>query len=461
MTLYAYDAQALVPTAAKTSAYTAAVNDLVIVDGTGSSVAITLPTTPADRAVVAVQRWDATYTVGNVPTVAPGGSDAFLGGSTTPAQLLFQGQIYVFQYSASRTQWIVRAIDEPLSALDARYLNQNTTGTAAGITGKTTPTGELVGTTDSQTLTNKTLTAPALGTPASGTLTNCGGLPISGVTNLSGTVFEYTSTASDVSVPAGITGLMIDVFIGPGGGGASGRKGAAGTVRCGGGGGAGGGVIRNLWIPAALLGSTFTLTLPAGGTGGAAVTLNDHDGNPGGIPALASFASGSFLAEIFNGTAAAGGTNALGSGGTGSYAMYAGSTGGTASTTGGAGGSGITAATGQPSGGGSGGGITTGDAVSNGGYGGYNTMFWHLTIAAGGVAGGAGPGQGSAAAAGISGQGAGGGASSKTGNAQDGATALGTGAGGGGGGAALNDVGNSGKGGDGGGGYFRGRWLYT
>lgn len=35
--------------------------------------------------------------------------------------------------------------------------NQSTTGTAAGITGKTTPTGALVGTTDTQTLTNKSL----------------------------------------------------------------------------------------------------------------------------------------------------------------------------------------------------------------------------------------------------------------------------------------------------------------
>lgn len=40
-------------------------------------------------------------------------------------------------------------------------------------TSKTTPSGDLVGTTDTQTLSNKTLTAPVLGTPASGNLSNC------------------------------------------------------------------------------------------------------------------------------------------------------------------------------------------------------------------------------------------------------------------------------------------------
>jgi hypothetical protein len=158
MTTYAYDAQALVPTAAKTSAYTAAVNDLVIVDGTSSSVVITLPTAPPNLSTVGVKRYDATYTSANIPTVARGGSDAFLGGGTTAFQLPLQGQAVIFQYSAGTAQWLVRSTDEPLSGLDLRYLNQNTTGNAGGITGKTTPTGALVGTSDTQALTNKDLT---------------------------------------------------------------------------------------------------------------------------------------------------------------------------------------------------------------------------------------------------------------------------------------------------------------
>jgi hypothetical protein len=57
------------------------------------------------------------------------------------------------------------------------------TGGSAALETVTAPDGDLVGTTATQTLTNKTLTAPALGTPISGTLTNCTGLPLTaGVT---------------------------------------------------------------------------------------------------------------------------------------------------------------------------------------------------------------------------------------------------------------------------------------
>lgn len=121
MVTHYYDALALVPTATKTAAYTAAVSDLVIVDATSSSVPITLPTAPPDLTSVGVKRQDATYTSANVPTIAPGGSDAFLGGGTTPLQLKLQGQVFILQYSASLAQWIVRSTDEPLGALDSRY----------------------------------------------------------------------------------------------------------------------------------------------------------------------------------------------------------------------------------------------------------------------------------------------------------------------------------------------------
>lgn len=285
-------------------------------------------------------------------------------------------------------------------------------------------------------------------------------IPVTAITGLASTVAEYTTTQTGVAVPSGITGVWIESLISPGGGGGSGRRGAAGSVRCGGGGGGSGTTITDYWVPAALLGSTFTVTLPAGGAGGAAVTTDNTDGNPGGAPATVSFASGSLLISTFPGGAAAGGTNALGTGGAPSPGVLAGVMGGSASTTGDVGTQGLYSFNGTPVAGGSGGGITSADAPGNGGAGGYQLLLYQFTIGAAGIVGGAVPSAGAAAVAGIGGLGAGGGAASITGAAQTGATALGYGAGGGGGGASLNGH-NSGAGGAGGPAYCRLRWMYV
>jgi hypothetical protein len=69
-------------------------------------------------------------------------------------------------------------------------------GTGA-FTSVTEPAGDLVGTTATQTLTNKTLgsgtTVTALGTPNSGTLTSCTGLPISGLVSSTSTALGVGS----------------------------------------------------------------------------------------------------------------------------------------------------------------------------------------------------------------------------------------------------------------------------
>lgn len=281
------------------------------------------------------------------------------------------------------------------------------------------------------------------------------------VTGLASTVVEYTTTQTGVAVPAGVTGLWIESMIQAGSGGGSGRRGAAASVRCGGGGGASGAMVNNYFVPAALLGTTFTLTLPAVGTGGAAVTADSTNGNPGTSSVAASFASGSLTVSTFSGGGAgAGGTNAAGAGGSAQLGPISGQSGGSASVTGGVGGAGNNTTNGGASSGGSGGGITSADSASAGGAGGLQTLQNGFTTAAGGVVGGASPGAGSAAMAGLGGLGAGGGAASTTAAAQAGATPTGYGAGGGGGGASVNGN-NSGAGGNGGPSYARLRWIYV
>lgn len=517
-----YDEQALIATTSKTSNYTAAVDDLVIVDGHSGSPVITLPTSPSGPApTVGVKRLDSTsFTSGNTPTIAVAGGNAFLGGSTTAINLILQGHTYILQYDPSRSQWIVVSTDVPVTQLDSRYLNQNTTGSAATLTtprtidgqsfngsanitvvapgtnaasSKTTPVDadelplvdsaaanvlakltwanlkaaiktyydSVASTMTNKTLTAPVLTAPVLGTPASGTLTNCTGLPVAGITFAS-VVAEYTSTQSGITTPTGITGVWLERLIGPGCGGGSGRKGAAGSVRCGGGAGGAGGLISDVWIPVAQLGATWTLTIPAAGTGGAAVSANDADGNAGtAATGGTSFSSGGNTWQTWPGSAGGGGTATTGTAGFAGGGQFNGSAGGAASTTGGVGAQGANNFSGAPSGGGAGGGITSGDSASNGGAGAYQILnYGTSTFGGAGVVGGATPTAGVAAVPGIGGLGGGGGAASKTGNAQDGATATGYGGGGGGGGASLDSTGNSGKGGDGGPGSARLRWTY-
>jgi hypothetical protein len=126
-------AQALSPTAVKTSAYTAAAGDYVPVDISGGSVTVTLPTAPTDKTRIGLKVVAVSGTPGSTTlTIARGGSDVFnvTGGSTSlTLNAKFQGVL--LQYASSSSLWYVQTTDTPLNeALGAALIG--TDGTVGG-----------------------------------------------------------------------------------------------------------------------------------------------------------------------------------------------------------------------------------------------------------------------------------------------------------------------------------------
>ena len=276
-------------------------------------------------------------------------------------------------------------------------------------------------------------------------------------------VFETPGTGTWTKRAGAV--MVKAIAIGGGNGGGSGRRGAAGSDRYGGGGGGGGG-IAVAEFPASVLGATEFVWVGAGGAGGAAVTSNDTNGNPGitGYPSAfgctdntlsGSTATGTKL-KTGAGVPAGGGTNAAGAAGTGGAGFPGlalignGSSGGAGSN--GAGAAATASGLACPGGGG-GGGINTSNTASAGGAGGGTGLasgsgpIAFYVGGAGGAVGVAGE-DGANASTPVPGSGGGGGGASTSAAGGDGGAGGIYGAGGGGGGASANGF-ASGKGGDG------------
>lgn len=105
------------PTAVKTSAYSAIAGDLVLADAAAGGFTVTLPPSPPDHTMVWVKKLDGTT---NSVIVQRRGTDVFNspGGSST-LQLLIPGQSAAVQYSSGI--WHVLANGTPVAALDSRY----------------------------------------------------------------------------------------------------------------------------------------------------------------------------------------------------------------------------------------------------------------------------------------------------------------------------------------------------
>lgn len=275
-------------------------------------------------------------------------------------------------------------------------------------------------------------------------------------------VQEFTADGTWIKPPGALT---VDVLLINGGnGGGSGRRGANGGARYGGGGGSHGNCLF-LSSLASVFGATESVTVGAGGAGGAAVTADDTSGNNGTAGGQSAF--GSLAPSTSN--PGNGGTGASGTGGsnTGSTTVMFGAVvnasfglaigGANGGQGGGSSGANASAAAGQalPGSGGGGGGVSSGNLASAGGTGGYPASGYGSLSGgtAGANTGGAGGnGNDGSTYDAVVGTGGGGGGGNPSGAGGAGGNGGKYGAGGGGGGASANGN-NSGAGGTGGAGY--------
>lgn len=195
------------------------------------------------------------------------------------------------------------------------------------------------------------------------------------------------TTSGTWTKPAGAKRVRGICVSGSGGSG-SGRRGAAGTVRCGGGSGVSGYYVL-FDLDASILPSTVSVTVGAAGVGGASVLTDDTNGNNGTSGGSSSFGTYARTTTCAGGL---GGTNSTGAGGTAQATTVSPMasrqvTGIAASTTGGNGTAGVGITTLEGTSGGSGAGITVGNNPQQGGAGGGYTFASPFGTVSGGAAG--------------------------------------------------------------------------
>lgn len=443
-------------------------------------------TTPADGTFSATgaAAWDAAHALTGTVDIANGGTGQItqqaalnaLAGTTTSGQYL----------RGNGTNVAMSAIQ----AADVPTLNQNTTGTAANVTGTvaisnggtgqttqtaafdalapTTTKGDLIAYDGTD---NVRVAAGTNGYALTANSTASAGVAWA---QFSANIQDFTSVGTSTwTKPAGAKLVYVLAFSGGGGGGGGSKAAVASTSYNRGGPGGTAGTRIEAWFPASVFGATESVVIGAGGTGGAGATTNGTSGSNAGAAGASSFGS---LVYAQPSSVSAGGsiTVVSGAGQTGGAAVIISAFISGSSTTAvnpGLGGSNTsnqipTAATkgGFNGGGGGGGGGTNntnngGFSGASGGLGGaaISSSNSNTTTGSGGSGGAVNTNGSNGADATddfVGGSGGGGGGAGTTANAGAGGNGGYPGGGGGGGGGAISSF-NGGAGGNGGNGFIR------
>lgn len=133
----AIGAQALLPITpvAKTTAYTAAINEIAMMNVSGGGTTLTLPAAPADGTQVGFHAIGSTAAVPLV--VNRGGTDTIGTSAATSISEPLNGVTRIYQYEAANTRWTPIADVKPLTALDARFAASVHTHTSSQISDAT------------------------------------------------------------------------------------------------------------------------------------------------------------------------------------------------------------------------------------------------------------------------------------------------------------------------------------
>ena len=491
----------------KTANYTTQTNEGVLADTSGGAFTVTLPAAPSagDQCIVAdagANFGTNNLTVGrNGSTIGGLAENLILDITGVSVQLVYDGttwEVYA-QIGGNGGTAVTLAGVQTLTNKTINGANNTITGISltAAVTG-TLPvanggTGAATLTANNVLLGNGTSALQVVAPSTSGNVLTSNGTTWTSAAGATAASIQEFASSGTFTVPASAKFVMVELW-GAGGGGGSGVRSDASTNRVGGSGGGGGAKVSAVFDVTDLT-STVSVTIGAGGTGGAAVTVDSTLGSFGTAGGSTSFGAylyaygggrgspGNSLAQNSNRGAGGGGSASAGDEGSGSNSIQLGgnprsaqwggatiqdnlSTGGAGSggdsEYGGAGGgfsSSSTIGNGGSSifagaAGGGGGGIDSSNITRAGGAGGGSGSYTSGGGAAGGAAGGANNGSNGTVSATGGGGGGGGGGSSTTTAAGAGGTGATPAGGGGGGGASQNSF-NSGAGGAGGNGFCR------